>query len=410
MAIHHLAFFEALAELPDESCPEWCVTSAGLLTLRFVDAWEYEGEELVRSDSWTMHSLLRTIKQIDARDSKRALLMNIVDTMRSVKRPGMTVIAPRLMAYARALQFDAKWALAADVYSAVLRQVGLFEDPSLTIQAYMQLGACNRVLARWDEARAAYSLAGELAEVVKDTEGMLRARLTEANVLIDRGNLPQAEEILDQTIRDAGRADLHTLRGLALQDRGVVARQRGQFEDAVRFGYEALCNLHEPAARDRAIADLAVAFHEIGLLSAARDANLMLAATACEQYTRWVALINLMELAAIDRREPVFEQYRRELATVELPATLAANYHYYASQGYCAFGRLEEGKAAMAQAIKIAETHRIGEVLIRAEEGLRKIEMGEVGTTVSSPPNLSHDVEKVATAIQEMRATAGVAG
>src|SRR6185437_16926372 len=97
-------------------------------------------------------------------------------------------------------------------------------------------------------------------------------------------------------------------------------------------------------AKDRALSDLAATFVDMGMLDAARDAHLMLAATAVEQYTRWVATINLLEIAARDQREPVFEQYRRELADAELPATLAAYFEFYTGQGYRAFDRNEQAQ------------------------------------------------------------------
>jgi len=409
MAIQHLAFFEALAELPDESCPDWRTTSAGLLTLRFVDAWAYENESLVKSDSWSMRSLRRTISEMDARDPKRAILLSVVDTMRSVKTPGMAVIAPRLLAYARALQFDAKWSLAADVYSAVLRHVQAFEDPALVIHAYMQIGACKRVLAKWDEALAAYSLAADLARIAKNTEEMLRARVAEANVNADRGNLPKAEQILDEAIKTAGDAGLTEIRAIATQDRGHVAHLRGNYDLAIQLAYEALGSMGAQAARDRVLADLAATFAEVGLRSAARDANLILMATAQEQYTRWVATINLLELAALDRMEPVFEQYRRELASVELPAALAVYYHYYAGQGFRIFGQFTAAKASLQRAIAIASQHNLNEMLMRAEQSLHELDDGSV-VRMKQVADPSQVVSEVAEAIREMRALVGVAG
>jgi tetratricopeptide (TPR) repeat protein len=277
------------------------------------------------------------------------------------------------------------------------------------IAANLHLGACERVQANWDAAVAAYGMAAQSAAVIGDVMNVLKARIAEANLAMARGNLPRAEQILDDTIESAEQAGLDEMRSFALQDRGAVARQRGDLDLAIRCGYEALSGMREQAARDRALVDLAVAFYDLGLRTAARDANLLIVATAQEQYTRWVATINLMEIAAMDRREPVFEQYRRELAAAELPATLAAYYFLYVGQGYRMFHKAEQARRALDRALDVAARHKLNEVIIKAEQSLRDLADGGVIIT-SEMAEPSEAVAEVATAIREMRTLAGVAG
>ncbi|HXE59144.1 MAG TPA: hypothetical protein VN607_00490, partial [Gemmatimonadaceae bacterium] len=293
-----------------------------------------------------------------------------MDSMQLARHARVAVVAPRLMAYARALQFEAKWTLAADVYRTVLQTAEPAADTDVVIAANMQLGACMRVLAQWSEARGAYAAAAEVAAFTGDVANVLRARIAEANVMMARGNLPSAEKILDSVIDGAEESGLTEIRAFALQDRGAVARQRGDPEHAVSYAYEALSIFESQVAKDRALSDVAVAFSDMGLFDAARDANLMLAATAQEQHTRWVAMINLMEIALLDHREVVFEQYRRELQTANLPATLEAHYWYYAGQGHRTFGRDEQAKQALQRAVAAASQHQINEVVIKAEQSL----------------------------------------
>ena len=363
----HYAFFEALAQCESEVCADWRTTSAGLVTLRLFDDWVLDGASAVSSDSWTLRCVRESISAIDPGNSSRALLTSLVDSMQLARHARVALVAPRLMAYARALQFEAKWTLAADVYRTVLANAEPVADADVVIAANMQLGACSRMLAEWSEARGAYAAAAEVAAFTGDVMNVLKARIAEANVLMARGNLPAAEKILDSVIESADESGLKELRAFALQDRGAVARQRGDVEKAVSLTYEALSTFTDQMAKDRVLADLAAAFFDLGLLSAARDANLMLAATAQEQYTRWVATINLLEIAGRDRREPVFEQYRRELMDANLPATLMAFYHYYVGQGYRIFGRMEQAKAALECAFEAESKHEINEVLIKAE-------------------------------------------
>lgn len=406
----HYAFFEALARCENESCAEWRTTSAGLLTLRLFDDWVMEGGSAVSLDSWGLRCVRESISAIDSGSSVRALLTSLVDSMQLARHARVAVVAPRLMAYARALQFDAKWALAADVYRAVLQNAEPAADTDVVIAANMQLGACMRVLAQWSEARGAYAAAAEVAAFTGDVASVLKARIAEANVMMARGNLPAAEKILDSVVESADESGLTEIRAFALQDRGAVARQRGDIERAVSYAYEALSTFESQVAKDRALADLAVAFTDMKLFDAARDANLMLAATAHEQYTRWVAVINLLEIASLDRREPVFEQYRRELLAANLPATLEAHYHYYVGQGYRTFGRNEQAKQALERAIDAASKHQINEVVIKAEQSLSEIAAGSNHSEKTSSAEPSQRVTEVADAIHEMRTLAGVAG
>jgi len=282
------------------------------------------------------------------------------------------------------------------------------EDADIVVAANMQLGACLRVLAEWGEAAIAYTTAGQIAALTGDVMNVLRARLAEANLAMDRGNLPQAEAILDETIRGATESGQAHIRAMAIQDRGIVAQHRGDLELAVRLGYEAVNGFHDQVARDRAMVDLAAAFLRMGLRSAARDANLILAATAQEHYTRWVATINLMEIASLDGSETVFEQYRRELASADLPAGLAAYYYYYVGQGFRLFERFEAAKTALERAIEIAARHQLNEVLIKAEQCLKEIRDGGV-IIIASAAEPSPAVAEVADAVREMRALAGMA-
>jgi hypothetical protein len=193
-----------------------------------------------------------------------------------------------------------------------------------------------------------------------------------------------------------------------LQDRADVAYRRGEYERAVRLGYEALAGLTDPAARDRALSDVAVALTELGVRSAARDAHLILAATAQEQYSRWIAVVNLLELATLDRCEPVFEQYRRELADAPLPPTLQWYYHYYVGKGYQAFGRPAEAGEALEHALAVATRHGLNKFVFDAERALAELARG-TPAEFRPEPDTPEGVREVAQAIGRWR-VASLAG
>lgn len=408
--LQHVPFFEALSRTKEGS-PEWRLTSAGLVTLRLFDAWLVEGPSVVSPGSWGLRAVREAIDVMEPGSSSKAILISIVDAMEGAGMVRVPLVAPRLLAYARALQFDGRWELAAEVHRTVIAHAHPVEEADIVIAANMQLGSCLRPLAQLDEASRAYERAGCVAAMSGDIVNVLRARILEANVLIDRGNLPQAQSLLEETISESSANRLAEVKALALHARADVAIRRGEFEVAIEMAYEALDGLTAPSARDRVMSDIATAFYELGMRDASRDAYLILAATAQEQYMRWLATVNLMECAAADHREPVFEQYRRELACESLPVSLACHYHLYVGQGFSLFGKTEQARASLQRAMALAEEHHINEVLFRAEQSLEALRDGGVVIIASAPEfSPTPEVERVAHALREMRELTGVAG
>ena len=407
-SLHHLAFFEALAEMEEDSA-EWRETSAGLVALRLVDAWVAEGRSVVAASGWSVRAVRDAIQRIDRGKTTRAILSSLIDTMQSLNEVRITTLAPRLMAYARTLMYEAQWALAADVHNTVIAYAHPVEDSDLVIDANMQLGACLRTMAQWQEAALAYSVAGQIASMTGDMVNVLRSRVSEANIAIERGNLPFAEAILDETIARADAVPaLAEAKSLALHARAHVAHLRHEFEYAVKLGHQALVGTKTQTARDRVLNDIATSFSELGVRSAARDAYLILAATAQEQYTRWTAQINLMELAALDGQQTVFEEHRRDLSMATLPASLSAYYFYYVAQGYRLFDRERAAEAALSRAVDVAAANQLYQILMEAEQALKEVRAGLFPKRPPQSVEPSAEAMPVAAAIREMRELAGV--
>lgn len=405
----HLPFFERVGAL-EEGSAQFRAVSAGLVTLRLFDAWVLEGSHVAASDAWGARAVREAIAAVDALSSARALLTSIVDTMDA--RPShakVALVTPRLMAYARYLELEAEWPLAADVYRTVLAQAHPLHDADSVINANLRLAASLRTLAQFDEAWVAYENAGEVAALTGDVMNMLKARIGEANVYFNRGNVPEAEKILDEAIGDAEQLGMRELRSIALHDRSLMAHSRGDYDAAIAMQYVALQDARPGSAKDRVLVDLAAVFFEIGLRSAARDANLVLASTAQEQFTRWHAMINLMEIAASDGYEPVFEQYRRELAPASLPPALEAWYHFYVGQGLRSFDHVEQARASLERALAVAERHGLNQIVFHAEQALGDLRDG-VAIVVAASPEPSALVSDAADGVRRMRELAGIRG
>ncbi|NUO63893.1 MAG: hypothetical protein HOQ12_07120 [Gemmatimonadaceae bacterium] len=408
--IRHLSFFEALASL-DEQDAEWRATTAGLVVLRLVDAWLDEGAHVASADAWGLSAVREAVDGMSPGDPARTILGGVVDAMAGAPRNDFALVAAPLMAYGRALNFDAKWRLAADVYETLVANAHPIDEADVYIDASMQLGYCSRMVGAWDRAAAAYAEAGRVATSVGDVVGILRARIADARLSMSRGNLPRAEAILDDTIERAKAEALDDVAGLALNERAALAHERREYEQSIRFAYEALSRVTGQATRDRVLADIAASFMELGVTSVARDAFLVLAATAQEQYVRWTSTLNLFDIAIREGSEPGFELYRRQLARDELPIALRAHYHIIAGKGYGAFSRPVQARRELDQAIELSASHRLNQLLFTAEESLRQLENGIAAQSIrAAKTEIPEVVADVAEAIRGMKAAVGAGG
>lgn len=400
--LRHLPFFESLASMA-ENTPDWAAVTAGLGVLRLADEWMAAGT-VTRLRA---RPVARAVEQVTVGRPVRAVLQGIVEQLTHTHPAQPELLTPRLFAYGRALELDGHYVLAADVYETVVGYANVLDHADLVIDTHMRRGYCLRVLGRFDEANIAYGAAKRLATAIGDTVKALRGRVADANLALARGNLPAAAAILEETIQAAAGDALHDVRMIALHDRAIVAAQASDFETAIRLAFQALESTRAPMARDRLLSDIATMWGEMGVRDAARDALLTLLATAQEQYTRWLATVNLMDLAALDGMEVVFEQYRRELAAAALPTELAANAELVAGQGYRLFGRTTAARRALTRAMELAGQHQLHRIVFEAERAMAELERGErrAADATTEPPA---SLREIASALSSMRTAAAV--
>jgi tetratricopeptide (TPR) repeat protein len=399
----HLPFFTELAGL-DDGDPAWRSVSAGLVVLRLVDAWIEEGAAAVAADGWGVRSVDAAVEEMPSGSPTRAVLRSVVDAVKTSPTSDMHAIAPRLMAYARALDLDAKWSLAADVYETVISHVHPVDEADVAIAAHLRLAYCQRSLGALDDASRSYQAASAIARDVDDMFGILRAQIGAAKIAIARGNMPRAEQLLDETIVQAAtRDDLVEVHAMALQDRATVALHRERYDLAVELAYASLKLTRDPINRDRLLNDIAGAFGMLGVRSAARDAYLVLEATAQEQYQRWLASINLMEIAAREGSMPMFERYRRALVTAALPPALEAQFHLQAAESYEALAQLDEAANAAERARAIAERYGFNEIVFKADGLQVRVQTSAAVVERTREAAIPESLKPIAATISEMR-------
>ncbi|HEX5581058.1 MAG TPA: hypothetical protein VFX39_05730 [Gemmatimonadaceae bacterium] len=408
--VRHLPFLRALLDF-EENSPPWVSIAAGLAVLRLVDRHLDAGAGGARLDTWSLTAARQQVGRVDAREPVGVVLDGIVELLTSepfASGPADgEILAARLFAYGRALELEARYDLAADVYETVVRSVAPPPVTDVAVDAQMRLGYCARMLGRLDMAGTAYSAAGRLALVLGDESRVIRARIANGNLAAARGNLPEAARLLDDAVHAAASPELAGVRAVALHDRAVVAARAGELSRAVGLAHEALNIQTAPLARDRLLTDLATMFLDLGARGPARDALLVLAATAQEQYTRWLAVINLLELAALDGAELVFEQHRRELLAADLPLELAVSFQLTLGEGYRRFGRTRAARRALTCATELAETHGLHQLAFQAAAALAAVERGE-SLTPLEPAVTPAAVAPAAATVRDLRALAGV--
>jgi tetratricopeptide (TPR) repeat protein len=258
-------------------------------------------------------------------------------------------------------------------------------DPSGASTAALRMGACYRQLGDRDRAASAYTAAERIGSRVGDSYTVLKARIRQAKLTMERGNVPEAEALFEQLITATTASGFADLRAEALHQRAHVAHSRGQYQRAAVLAYEAWTETSDPLERDRVLVGLAASLQEMGQREAARDANLLLAAQARDPLARWGATINLVELAVLDRREVDFRRFRRALQGVDLPPLLQGYLHLYVGQGYYAFAQPERGRVALNHAVALAEAHGFHELLFQAESIQAAGEHGSHGADAQPP-------------------------
>ncbi len=403
--LRHMPFFEEIAAL-EENGDAWKSATAGLVTLRLVDSWLESGVGNAGDDEWNFRSVCAAVDNVSERSPMRSLLTSVLMAMREGK-PGVRAVVPSLMAYAKALEWDAKWELAMDVYETLLAHLHPIEDSEACVAANIRLGVAYRSISKFEESIAAYGRAFEVGNASGDLVGVLKARIGEAEVAMHRGNLPEAATRFDELINSAATAGLRDIRARALMGRAGVATLSQQYELAIRLGYQALEHQENPIEKDRVLSNIAVAFHHLGVFSAARDAYLVLSVTAREQYLRWTAALNLLDLAAETGSQVLFEQYSRQLAAAKLPPQLEAAYELTLGTGLKRFGQIEIARRHLVHAVELSRVHSLNQYLHEAEKALSGL--NAPAPLHRSPTAMPTGVEEVALAIRELRELSGIA-
>jgi tetratricopeptide (TPR) repeat protein len=311
------------------------------------------------------------------------------------------------MAYGRALDYAASWGLAIDVFSTVAKLTPPEKNAKLSVEAHVAVGGAARRNGDWDTSARAYSQAAFIADTLGDRQGVLTVQVGIANTYLAKGNLPQAQAILDDVLVQARDQELPQVQAVALHSRASLAAQKGDSAEGLRLAHEALSLTTNPVDRDFVLDDIAAMFTMLGLYDAARDSHLILAATSQSATVRGTATINLMELAALEDMPEAFDAYARQIAQAPVAPWLRAHYLLFLGEGMNRFGRRDASEEALNEAISFAEANQIHQVAFKAQTALSAIRSSARPTKpfVAAPTWVPEEVSTVIHAMSELRKT-----
>jgi tetratricopeptide (TPR) repeat protein len=403
--IQHQVYFDTLGSMREDT-PSWRSVFAGLSVLRFVDAYVAAASPSGRPGWTQLHSVRVAIDEMSEGDVIRGVLTNVVDEL-TAKGCVDDAVCTSLLDYGRALDYEASWGLATDVFTTVAKMARPEKNARLAVEANVAAGGSARRNGEWEISARAYSQAAYIADTLGDRLGVLTVQVGIANTYLAKGNLPQAQLILDDVIVQARDQDLPEIQADALHGSAAVVARQGNPAEGLKLAHAALELMTKPGSRDFLLEDIAGMFTQLGLHEAARDAHLVLVATAQSNVVRWSATLNLMELASLDGMEEQFDRYALELAKLPLGPWVRSHYLVFLGEGFQRFGREEAAIEALEEARHFAESNQIHQMAFKAEAALSQIRTQKTTepTFSAGVPSVPNDIDPVIRAIADLRQT-----
>jgi hypothetical protein len=372
----HAIYYDTLGSITDESSDQWKATVAGLFVLRLVDDWLDFGPHIAATDVTGLAAVDTAISHVSAGNPVQALLGRIVKALREAESATITAIAPPLLAYAQALEYEGLFSLEEEVLMTLHAYAKAADDSQTILTTSLRLGIVSRNAGRFDLAKQYHTAAADLAYAMGDIANALLARLGCAKTTAVRGDLGIADAMCASVVEDARKSGPAHMLGRALHDRAYMAYLRDDHQGTIRYAYQALEHMEEPRLRDRVMADMASAFLKIGHVAAARDTNLILASCAQEQIIRWQATMGLMYAAMLEHQEDMFELHRAAMGCVELPPWDSVYYHWTAGIGLRHFGYKDRAEKELQEAHGLAEKYQMQKLVFDLEQELAQTPSG----------------------------------
>ena len=270
------------------------------------------------------------------------------------------------------------------------------------LEAARFAGRAWRKSSEWERSLAWYGVARSLAAAVGDPAREALVMDGAAKVHKERGNLPRARQLLDEALKVALHSGDPYAIGATYHDLGAVAAMTGCFDEGIRMTWLAVRHYQTEQDQLSAVTSLAGILSEAGELKAAESAYVLLVRRVKSIAYRLYALSGYAKVAGLrmDRRE-----FERRTAVLEAagfhdgPAAFKAGSWIDRGDVYRKLRDFPEARRCYENAIELAETHRLGQFLIQAEEAIRAID----GLELFTPPEVELPATSSAWEIEEIR-------
>lgn len=392
--MHTQAFLEALSAPPSHEDTTRLTVGFGLvqqyqaIRARGVDA---------PVDATALVSLRTLLDPLPSLDREVTALRALADALRYWQPDppsafGRRLLYTALVQYGQALFGNAAAKLAVAVLNIVAVDAELDGDHELSAQARLLCGFAFRTLGEWESSYAAYERAYELAWGAGDFTVALRARVGLAYNATARGDLPRAHELLRAAARRGAQLAPDVLPNVFLAQ-AHLENTAERYEEAIALCYRAYQAASASEEMQYAsLIDLAQHFVDYGAPDVAERALRAVLRADVDVRHRLQSQLHLLLLAGTQHREAEFDALTSELASAPFTIRQRTLYHMYVAQGLRGFGRLEQARDAATEAIALARSASLFQLMFQGEEELRRI---EDAASTDAPRNVSGELEQL---------------
>jgi tetratricopeptide (TPR) repeat protein len=262
--------------------------------------------------------------------------------------------------------------------------------------------------SEWDRALAWYGVARSLAVATGDLAKEAVVLDGCANVHLERGNLPKARQVLNEALPLALKSGDAYAIGSTYHDMGAVAGNSGFLDEGIRMTWLAVQHYSREQDQLNALSLLAGLFIEVGQLDAAESAYAVVVRRSQSQVYRLAALSGFAQVAGLRQNRAEFERRLSILQNEgfgEAPASFRATGLIDRGNVYEHLGDVVLARTCFEEALRIAEAHKLGQSLIRADAALVNLErMAKVADTKELPAAPStEEVEAICEELCRMR-------
>ena len=410
--LRHAALLQRLACESPETALQARFAQGAFLVLRLVDVLDPRHPSAQAEAFRYQHAATEKFcRELPADDPETSHLAGLArGTRDALQERDVRLVIPALLAYAHFLEDELRLEEALDVLGTLL-DVGVDRLGSGdAIAVRLRIGRVNRKLNRFDDGDAAYAAAAELAEVAGDAHSALLSRIGRAISTQARGNLGEAERILHELSTDAQAAGERDIEARAQHTLGTTLLLRGQVAEGIPHVWHAVELYEEESSRIRALGDLGVMLLAVGEAAGAERALLEVVRRGhTMQDVVSNAMVELMHCASYARDRLNFERWRAACQTREpnMPPNILADFYLKMAIGQARFGRFPNAEELMDNALTVAKSAGLHELVFRIERidhGLRGCEADACAfwDAAAEPVQCSDVVREVSASLDQL--------